>query len=652
MPTYEVTHPDGRKLEIDGERPPTESELNDIFAKVGGNASSPSVPPKKEGIDWGGMARSFLAGVGGGMVDIATGIRQKAAEFGEGAGMVETSTVQGINRELKDIREARKSLEEGNTSAKIGGFVGETAPFVTMPGGVSGGFLKRAATSALAGGTMGALRGTTEGESQAQNTAFGALGGAGGSILLSGGGKLINAGLNKMGNKSAEAIINAGKEKGIDVSLGEALQSPNLQRAETWLERLPGWFGLSKYRKDVLQQTNDAIKDYAKQYIANENNPTGVGNRAFVNGLYEDMKAMVGDVKELPFYASETASKAKDLLKRYPDLFKKFQDTTREDLLKKVSGETTYQPGSRSLELIERAKNQNKSIDAEMKAIAGMAARSPEEINPFDKLSYIINQQGTAKAGITPDITKGIPVPANQVTFDDMWSLRNGLGDMIGAAKKQLQRGEIDKTVISQLNQLYSAVNNDIDKWASSVGRPELRKAINAANDGYKNYVVKYNIIQDAIDKSKTMIGGEEIISPKKFSTALTKESIKNERLTRMGVKGIFDRTEINEMAGMSSILDIVKRAGQYAENPPTGDRWGFPALVLATAHWGNLQAASTELGVASVAKFLTTTTAGKRLALSASKIEPDSPAMAELVNQIYNQIPKLTSQASQGVAQ
>ena len=43
MPIYEVEAPDGRILEIEGTQPPSEKELDDIFATVG-NKQQPSQP--------------------------------------------------------------------------------------------------------------------------------------------------------------------------------------------------------------------------------------------------------------------------------------------------------------------------------------------------------------------------------------------------------------------------------------------------------------------------------------------------------------------------------------------------------------------------------------------------------------------------------
>ena len=49
MPIYEVEAPDGRILEIEGNQPPSEKELDDIFASVG--STQQPTHPKKAGVD-------------------------------------------------------------------------------------------------------------------------------------------------------------------------------------------------------------------------------------------------------------------------------------------------------------------------------------------------------------------------------------------------------------------------------------------------------------------------------------------------------------------------------------------------------------------------------------------------------------------------
>jgi hypothetical protein len=215
-----------------------------------------------------------------------------------------------------------------------------------------------------------------------------------------------------------------------------------------------------------------------------------------------------------------------------------------------------------------------------------------------------------------------------------MWTLRGGLGEMVGQAKKQLASGQLDRTTYSELSRLYGAVNRDIEKWADSLGRGDVKGAIKTANDAYKTYVVKHDLIQKAYDKAVGTVGAGEMFSPKKFSTELKKIAYKDKQI------GLFKPDEIQHMTGLANVLQVVKRAGQYAENPPTGNRWGLPILVAATAPF-SWKAAIAETGVASFARILTGTEIGKKLAMSASKVEPNSPAMGKIVKTVYNLIPK-----------
>lgn len=246
---------------------------------------------------------------------------------------------------------------------------------------------------------------------------------------------------------------------------------------------------------------------------------------------------------------------------------------------------------------------------------------------------------------IVKDSGKGAMQPK---TFDDMWTLRDGLGEMIGQAKAKLRSGDVDKTAISQLNALYKAVNNDIDHWAGTVGKPELRASINAANEAYKRYVVKYSLIQKAYDDAAGVSSAKEMFSPKTFSTTLKKLVAKDKAY------GTFKPAEIEEMTGLANIMQVVKRAGQYAENPPTGNRvidaaatGGFGAGVATMGIGATLEGAATVGATTSLMKFLVTTPQGKALIKAASKIEPSSPTMGKLIDKTY----KLIARSGTGLA-
>jgi hypothetical protein len=230
------------------------------------------------------------------------------------------------------------------------------------------------------------------------------------------------------------------------------------------------------------------------------------------------------------------------------------------------------------------------------------------------------------------------------LTFSEAWELRSGLGEMIGQARKKLASGEIDETTLGKMKKLFASVNNDIELWANKIGRPDIKDAITTANDAYKQFVVKYDVLERATAKAMGTRGAGEMFSPKRFSTALKEVAYKDKILNR------FSKSEIDEMTGLANVMQVAKRAGQFKENPPTGNRWGLPTLggtvggagFLAAGWEGTAAGIAAIGGAAGVARFLTGTELGKRLAISASKVEPNSAAMRAIMHTIYNQAAKI----------
>jgi hypothetical protein len=544
--------------------------------------SAPSTPAQPE-TSW---YQNAAIGVGKGMTDIGTGALQRVLEGGEAirsaVGMESNQpNIDRLKAITEENRRAFEPLKEQSTAANVGEFIGQAAPTAIIPGGVVGGVIKRAGTSALSGAATGALQPTAGNESVVENAVTGGVFGAGASGVLSGGGKIINALLNRLPPNFTEALA---KRYGIRTTLGEATGNPIIQKAESWLEGVP-IIGLGKLRKNQLEDAERSARGTVARYIVDPESPDAMkANRAFASSLYKRMTDEVSGIQDQNILPHETRQAASDILERYPDLFKKFQDTKRERIIGSIIEDT-----------------------------------APSK-DPYAALSSLYGMPATGGQPAT-------------ITFKDAWFLRDSLGEMIGQAKKALYSGAVDRTQYAELSKLYGAVNRDIDTWANAIGRPDVRIMINDANAAYKQYVVKYDLIQRAYDKATSLTGESEKFSPKKFSMALTKIIYSDK------IYGTFTPNEIDELAGIANIMNVVKRAGQFSENPPTGSRWGLPvaATVAGTS------------GAAAVAPYLVisrflTTEGGKRLALAASKIEPDSQSMKVIMKMVYNQIPKMAA--------
>lgn len=575
MPIVEA--PDGKIIEF-----PDTMDTGSINAEMAkAYPVQEEKPAPKEYNPTEGMSgtEKVLAGIGKGMVDIGRGIKQRRLEIGERLGIVSEEDVKKWQQEVEETRRLDQPLME-TTAGKVGSFIGQAVPTAIVPGGVAGKLGTRMLTSAAAGAGIGAVQPTTSGESALTNVGLGAATGAGTTAALGAAGKVINAFRGK-----------TSKPFGISKTLGEETGSPIQQKAETWMENIP-IVGIKSFREKQQKEASGAARSWMADYIADPNNPTVQGGRNYASGLFKDLDNTVKGISTQEIKPSETRPIAKHFLDRFPDIFKKFQDTKRESLLRNIVYDTK-----------------------------DVVTTSP-----------ILNSKGQVMTTSTP----------KTMTFEEAWELRSGIGDLISQAKKQLASGGIDRTTLGQMNRLYAAVNNDIDRWAASIKRPDISESIKTANNAYKQYVVKFDAIQRVMDR-KNVWDAEGFFSPQKFSTGLREIISKNKYY------GKFTNDEIDTMSGLANILQTVKRAGQYKENPPTGNRWGAlgaltgleGASYLAGGAIASAKTAGATIGIGLLGKFLTTTEPGKRLAMAASKVNATSPMMKIIIDNAYNQLPK-----------
>ncbi len=525
----------------------------------------------------------FMIGMGKGFVDIGRGV-------GERIGLVTP----------EEIAESRKTDEPlmSTTAGKIGHFTGSILPWMAIPGGAPASLLGRIGVGAATGAGMGFIQPTTKEESVPLNVATGATLGGVLPLGLAGASKVVNA----IKEPVKGTISDLSRKFGIPTTLGEVTQNPIVKKFESWLEEIP-LIGLRKFREKQQVKAESAAKDFIGQFIHDPSAPNIMtSNRIYADSLFNDLKSILPGIGNQKILPSESKQVASVLLERYPDIFKKFQDTKMEGLLN---------------DIVHGVKDIVKTTPA----------------------SKILNQSGQPAIPATTTITP------KSLTFDEAWTLRKGLGDMIGQARKKLASGEVNETQLGQLKGLFKAVSNDMESWSEKIGRPDIKDAFSVANEAYKQFVVRYDKIQRVYDKAIVKVGDQEFISPQRLAGSLKRDIIDKDKYVKK-----FTTQQIQEMAGLENIMRIVHRAGQFKENPPTGLRWGLPifgggTVGGAAALGSTLAGVGTVGGIVSmtgVTRFLTGTEVGKRLVLSASKIEPANPAFKGIVDEVYRQIPRM----------
>lgn len=170
MPTYLVTdQQSGRKVRLTGDSPPSEQELQEVFASIGSQTQPETAPKASGGLSGRSIARAqerlskkeeFLASLPPerrALIEsinpaeaalIATG--KGFSDIGRGLGLMEQSTPQE--------REAFQQLSKASPVATgIGEVAGQAAPFVPL--GLAAGAISSLAGRAAATGAVGAAEG-------------------------------------------------------------------------------------------------------------------------------------------------------------------------------------------------------------------------------------------------------------------------------------------------------------------------------------------------------------------------------------------------------------------------------------------------------------------------------------------------------------
>jgi hypothetical protein len=580
--------------------------LKKIMQENIGKKKSESAKPDNSDI---GSLQEFAIGAGKGAENIVLGAKQRLAQAGSFLGLTSPELAKKYQEQAAENDRVFATLSEGQPKtvsrsyldkgewktqesqlgnpAKMGEIAGEMGMLSPLPGGSTGGFVRRGLTAAASGSVAGLLQPTKEGESSLKNAAVGAVAGGATSAALSGMGKLYNA----VATKAPENEVTKLSEKyGIRASLGEILDNPIVKKMETWLEAVP-LIGLKGFRKKQNQEAVQAASDHFAQYVVDPASAQGttaamkVANNMHLDDLYDTVRK---NAKILPMVeATELKPATVELLDRFPDVFNSVQDTKIKKILTNIKGDV-----------------ETKTVDTGL-------------VSPSGK----------------PLTKKEVPT----FSFDDLWELRKGIG-------KEIQDSRTD-TAKGILKKVYSAVSDDLDTLLSQSKTPVLEQ-FKAANEAFKQYSVKFDVLRQAYDKATGTTGAGEMFSPKTYSTAL--KNLANDPNYKKNVK--WSPEEIENMTGLANILQVTKRAGQFAENPPTGNRWGVPMVAaevtgyLAKGTVGGVAATGAMIGGTALASFLTGTKIGQNLVRVASKVEPNSQAMKRIVDVIYNQMPKVAA--------
>ena len=298
--------------------------------------------------------------------------------------------------------------------------------------------------------------------------------------------------------------------------------------------------------------------------------------------------------------------------------------------------------------------------------IAKLQGGSVQPINTLALVSSRINQEN---GSLRPnkellkelvDIQKRLNNSSVFKDYNNMRLLRSELGDLADSYAK----GANPNLPASKfLGDLRTNVEKDISDYALNSGNNALKNAYKRADSYYKNIMLmrdkatakamqsnkpdeifnqfvkvgkgdraanfyqnldpkgqaalRYEMANQALTKATN--SSNDVFSPAKFAREF-------ERLQEP-YQNIFKGADKAEMDGFVKLMRHVERAGQYAENPPTGNRLAFGAVTVAS-----LPVATKIAGQAAMVKLLFTTPTGRRILLSAKDLPPGSERLENLL--------------------
>lgn len=643
-----------------GVRPPV-----DLFKKFGIQPNQEQLGPV-EGfmVD---MGRGFMdAGQGAGQLgmDIATSLGQRfpkaagtAVNLMENLGMVDpgvsdrynllqaegtAGNVIGLEAQDERQRVANEisEYEADRGALNPGRFTGNLLALAPVPGGVAGRAMTRLGTSALAGAGIGFAQPTQSSDpwtERTKNATVGAMGGAAGSAVVSGGVKAFNAMKGNFADKGAQEVVESANlmKKALSkpgneapempLSVGDVKGGAIIPKTETHLENVPvvGFSGIREKQnataKDwairLIERIDDGSVDVGEELVKSAQTKLdymkGVANKAFTEIGEEADKFGPVPLTNFQNVASKHAAQLKRLIDANPQLEVLF--------------------GKRMEKMSNFSKN-TELLYSDLRLLRDDLSDMAEGLMPN---SEVVGKRGSAafmelKQSMEKDIT------------DFMKEIGGGLEQKYLKAKSFYEKRIVPFKGSSKtgLNLLLKDKEPDrlLKKWVFGDKADKAKRLWMAMNhDGRE--AAKIGILRDAFEAGTHGQGAQHgVFSHAAFANTLDKY--------RHAIPQFFTKQEEQLVRGYQKVLRHTVRAGQYAENPSTGARNALPMIVGGGVVAGGVTNPAVTAQLAGGAYGLTLlfgSKQGRNLLLAASDLDVESKAMKGVINQII----RLTSKTS-----
>lgn len=593
---------------------------------------------------------SFIADVGAGMDDIYSGIAQGAeyvADGIRGATNKALGTNFDTNRyekytkykadEKKTYEQARK---ESGAGMNVGRFIGQTvatAPVAGLSKGygaakvLSGAGARITAQNAATGALVGGVGFAENAEQRKQNIKSGAIGGAVGGVVAKKIGDGVTKAINvKQGRLTpvAQEIDDLGKQFGVKTTVGDIGRNPLVQKTEVTMESIP-FVGTSKFRQNQQTQVKDAAVKVVEQLktklddvdykaipqiqrAANAGDKNATRILSVVNDAGDDTGKILQAAAEIKNWRGQrVASQMYDRVQNLAGDGAIAPNKTVQAIDDIIANDSKVTPNAElQKELLDIRKNLvDLNIKKDFKEMRAVQSRLGEVVDEWGRQGKSTSAFTKVRTAIDNDLLDFAQSSGNNKLFGEL--------KRANAMYVQLQSGK-DKAFA---NATRSIEPDQIFNQFVKMGKGDKAANFYKNLDPKGQAALRYQMAQNALDKATNESTGA--FSPAKFAFEFERMNAPYSNIFRGGDKA--------QMDGFVKLMRHVERAGQYAENPPTGNRV-IPALLGGAAVLEPTAIATTG-ALSGTMKLLFTTEAGKRILLAAKDLPPGSTGLTNLFN-------------------
>jgi hypothetical protein len=549
-------------------------------------------------------------GTGRGLMDAWEGAKQIALRAGEKLGLVNPESRQAWEQA---VEEERRLYDQGlgdSRAAGVGRIVGNAAPYAVIPGpGLGAGLGTRIVHGAATGGLVGAGQYVDENGSRLENTAIGAAAGGGMPVAIEGTsrvvGKLVNSTKGKIADPKAQDLLDLSEQHDVPLSYGDIAGGSVVPKAEAATEYMPV-VGMGKFR----QVQHDKAQAAAQRFMESQK-PQGDDWAAIAQ---TSLKEQAEQVKLKASQRYDRLAKAADELGEIPT--SRMNETAREIIGEELKKQPAYQDKA----LIAALSKYAEPPKSNFSGLRAIRSDLGDEVSDFYRgANGIVGAKGARhlqaiKSALEEDMETFATSNGSKVKL--LWGsadhyYKNQVVPFKDAALAKAAKTDTPDEIYRVF--IQKGKQDRAQKFFNALG-PEGRQAI------------KYKMVEEAFtDASKG-----DVFSPGTFARKL--HDIQS-------ASGVFFKGQAKtELDGLTKLMRHAQRAGQYMENPPTGQRV-IPYLTAGAFAIRPGEAAGAAGGVFMI-KSLTTTTWGKRLLFAASRAEPGSKQMAAIIEQIEKNLP------------